>query len=93
MRGKAEYHHLEKRPDKESRELFVRGRGIRCSTIWHDRYVSRFPPAQIAKDRDIPVEAVYEALGYCEENWETICMEKDIERKRLEEEGLLEAPG
>ena len=52
MNTKAEYQHLEKRPDQRSRELFIRGTGIRASTIWHDRYISRFSPAQIARDRD-----------------------------------------
>ena len=90
MTTKAKYQHLEKRPDKRSRELFVRGTGIRASTVWHDRYVSRLSPEQIAKDRDIPIGAVYEALAYCQENWEVICHEKDLERQRLEQKGFFE---
>ena len=90
MNTKAEYQHLEKRPDKRSRELFIRGTGIRASTIWHDRYISRFSPAQISRDRDIPLEAAYEALSYCQENWESICLEKDMERQRLEQKGFFE---
>lgn len=92
MKTKAKYRHLERRPDKRSQELFVRGTGIRASTVWHDRYVSRFPPDQIAKDRDIPVEAVYEALAYCQENWESICQERDQERQRLEQSRFFEEP-
>ncbi|MGH7966864.1 MAG: hypothetical protein ACRERD_34415, partial [Candidatus Binatia bacterium] len=79
------------RPDKRSRELFVYGTGVRTSTIWHDRYISRFSPDQIAKDRDIPLEAVYEALAYCQEHWERICREKDRERQRLERQGFFTA--
>ena len=85
---KARYQHLQKRPDKKSQELFVGGTGIRASTVWHDRYVSRLSPNQIANDRDIPLEAVYEALAYCQENWESICQEKDLERQRLEQKGF-----
>ena len=62
------------------RELEVRDAGIRASTLWHDRYVSRLRPLDIAGDRDIPVEAVYEALDYCQENWEAICEVQDRER-------------
>ena len=87
---RANYRYLEKRVDKRSQELFVQGAGIRASTIWHDRYVSRLPPEKIAQDRDIPVEAVYEALEYCQENWERICEEKDLERQRLEQRGFFE---
>lgn len=88
MATTAEYQHLENRPDKSTRELCVRGTGIRASTIWHDRYVWRHTPAQIAQDRDIPLEAVHEALVYCQENWEIICEEKESERERLDKAGL-----
>jgi uncharacterized protein (DUF433 family) len=88
MATKAKYQHLEKRPDKRSQELFVRGTGIRASTIWHDRYLHRHSPDQIAKDRDIPTQAVSEALAYCQEHWEIVCQEKDFERQRLEQQGF-----
>jgi uncharacterized protein (DUF433 family) len=84
------YVHLEKRSDKRSPELFIRGTGVRASTVWHDRYVSRVHPEQIAKDRDISAEAVYEALTYCQENWEIICREKDQERQQLERKEFFE---
>ena len=90
MTTEATYRHLERRSDKRSRELFIRGTGIRASTVWHDRYVSRLHPSRIAKDRDLPVEAVYEALAYCQENWEFICQEKDLERQRLEQRGFFD---
>jgi uncharacterized protein (DUF433 family) len=78
------YRFLDSRPDKKSEELFVQGTGIRASTIWHDRYVSRMTPDQISSDRDIPLDAVYEALAFCQEEWENICREKDSEHQRLE---------
>lgn len=90
MSTRAAYRHLESRADKRSRELFVRGTGIRASTVWHDRYISRQHPDQIAKDRDIPLTAVYEALAYCQENWESICREKDREREHLRRLGFFE---
>lgn len=87
------YQYLEQRPDKKSQELFVRGTGVRATTVWHDRFISRFSPDQIAHDRDLPLEAVYEALAYCQENWESICKEKDAERQWLEKEGFFREPG
>lgn len=86
------YQYLDQRPDKKSRELFVRGTGVPASTIWHDRFISRFSPDQIARDRDLPLEAVYEALDYCQGNWESICREKDLERQRLEQKGFFQQP-
>jgi hypothetical protein len=74
------------------RELEVEGTGIRASALWHDRYVSRLRPSEIAEDRDIPVQAVYEALTYCRENWEAICKERDAERGQLEWAGFFNPP-
>lgn len=78
------YRFLDSPSEKNSEELFVRGTGIRASTIWHDRYISRMTPDQISSDRDIPLEAVYDALAFCQEEWESICRQKDSERQRLE---------
>ncbi|HJX11607.1 MAG TPA: hypothetical protein VJ733_14060 [Candidatus Binatia bacterium] len=90
MKAKAKYLYLETRSDKRSREMCLRGAGVRASTIWHDRYISRMEPKQIAKDRDIKLEAVYEALEYCQENWASICHEKDRERGMLEQRGFFQ---
>ena len=90
MKAKAKYLYLKTRSDKRSREMCLRGAGVRASTIWHDRYISRMEPKQIAKDRDIKLEAVYEALEYCQENWAIICQEKDRERGNLEQRGFFE---
>ena len=90
MKVKAKYLYLETRSDKRTGEMCLRGAGVRASTIWHDRYISRMTPNQIAKDRDMKLEAVYEALQYCQENWEIICQEKDREREMLERRGFFE---
>ena len=41
METQTTYGYLEHRPDKRTRELFIRGTGVRASTIWHDRYIAR----------------------------------------------------
>ena len=73
-----------------SGEMRIRDTRIRASSIWHDRYISRLAPDQIAVDREIPLEAVYEALSYCQENWEGICRANDLERQQLESIGFFE---
>lgn len=82
------YLYLEHRPDKRTQELFIRGTGVRPSTIWHDRYISCMTPHQIAQNRDLPAAAVLEALAYCQDHWEVIRAEKDAERAWLEEQGF-----
>jgi len=88
METQTTYIYLEHRPDKRTQELFIRGTGVRASTIWHDRYIARMTPHQIAQDRDLPAAAVLEALGYCQDHWDVICAEKDAERAWLEEQGF-----
>ena len=82
------YSYLEPRPDKRIQELFIRGTGVRTSTIWHDRYISRMTPHQIAQNRDLPEAAVLEALAYCQDHWDVICADKDAEHEWLEEQGF-----
>ena len=84
------YTHLEPKPGRRSAEFFIRGSRIRAPTVWHDRYVSRMTPVQIAADREISVDAVREALRYCQKHWETICEGKDAERERLQNLGFFE---
>ncbi len=90
MESKSRYRYLEPRSDKSTKELFVRETGIRASTLWHDRYISLLHPKEISADRDIPLEAVYEALEYCLEQWEDICREKDAERVYLTRMGFFQ---
>jgi uncharacterized protein (DUF433 family) len=84
-----QYRYLIERPDKGVQELYIRGTGIRASTIWHDRYISQMHPRAIAQDRDLPAEAVYEALAYCQEHWDVICQAKAQEHAWLQERGFL----
>ena len=88
METQTTYKHLVQRSDKQAQELFIRGRGIRASTIWHDRYISCMPPDRIASDRELPLEAVLEALAYCQEHWEQICADKEEERTWLAEQSF-----
>ena len=88
MKTQTNYSCLEARPDKQTQELFIRDTGVRASTIWHDRYISRLTPQQIAQTRELAEEAILEALAYCQAHWDVICSEKDAERLWLEEQGF-----
>ena len=63
METQTTYIYLEHRPDKRTQELFIRGTGVRASTIWHDRYISRMTPHQIAQNRDLPDSGRVGSLG------------------------------
>jgi uncharacterized protein (DUF433 family) len=88
METQTTYIYLEHRPNERTQELCIRGTGVRASTIWHDRYISRMTPHQIAQNRDLPIAAVLESLVYCQDHWDVICDAKDAERAWLEAQGF-----
>jgi uncharacterized protein (DUF433 family) len=63
--------YLASKPRSQYRQLFVRGRNIAAWTLY-SMYVGGEEPAMIpqaiAADFDLPLEAVQEAIRYCESN-------------------------
>src|SRR5690242_936934 len=81
--------YLEPRPGSFYRQLFIKGRRLMARTLY-GRYMSEEEPwtlEQIAAEYDLPLEAVKEAIAYCETNAPEI--EQDFRR----EEALMEATG
>ncbi|MBW3539275.1 MAG: hypothetical protein KY476_03320 [Planctomycetes bacterium] len=70
---------LDRKPGSVYKQLFVKGRNVAARTLY-GRYLSEEEPRtaeQIAADYDLPLEAVLEAIAYCEsdppeivEDWE-----------------------
>lgn len=69
------------------RQLFVRGR-IRAEVLYRET-VGREPltPAEVAKEYDLPLEAVHEAIEYCVKN------EALLGEERSREEAWIRASG
>lgn len=83
-----EYRYLTENPRSTYKQLFVKGTRIRARVLygWYacDEPMS---PAEIAADYGLPVEAVEEAIRYCESNPPEL--REDYQR----EEALLAATG
>jgi hypothetical protein len=70
MNTSTTYQYLEPRPGSSYKQLFIKGTKF---PAW-DIYSAAYPrgdeddrtPEQVTEDRGIPVEAVYEAIRYCE---------------------------
>jgi hypothetical protein len=64
------YRHLEPRLGSSYKELFIKGTKFRASQVYSAAYQrgdeDDRTPEQVAEDYGIPVEAVYEAIRYCE---------------------------
>jgi uncharacterized protein (DUF433 family) len=87
---KSRYEHLENRPGSFYGELFVRGLNLRASRLVAWMEAEGLTPAQAAADRDLPVEAVLEAIDYVKENAQLIARELEREHLLLRDRGLLE---
>ena len=83
------YQYLERDPKSSYRQLSVKGRRIRARTLY-GCYVSQEDPRtpeQIAEDYDLPLEAVKEAIAYCESN------PPELLEDQRREDALAEASG
>ncbi len=84
-----QWKHLEPRPKSAYQQLFVRGTRIRAEVIYW-LYVSDdepMSPMAIAKEYSLPVEAVQEAIAYCDSK------PREIDEDCRREEALMEATG
>ena len=84
------YQHLEPRPGSNYRQLFLKGRRIRAAVV--DEAIhgpDPFTPEEFAKEYQVPLEAVLEALDYVAQNRPLIEQERDHEAARLRARGLL----
>lgn len=73
------YQHLERRPDSNYKQLFVKGVRIRAEVLYREAVAEKRTPEQIARDYRLPVEAVREAIAYCENNPDVL--REDYERE------------
>jgi uncharacterized protein (DUF433 family) len=89
MATSTQWKYLERDPKSSYTQLSIKGRRIRARTLYGS-YMSAEEPMtieQIAEDRNLPIEAVREAIAYCETN------PPEIERDFQYEEAMMEASG
>lgn len=86
------YQHLEPRPGSNYRQWFLKGRRIRAAVV--DEAVhgpDPFTPEEFAREYQVPLEAVLEALDYTARNRPLIEQERERGAARLRAQGF-EAP-
>lgn len=88
-----QYAHLAPNPKSAYRQLFVKGTRIRAR-ILYGWYACEEPMTaeEIATDYDLPVEAVREAIAYCESNPPEL-LEDDAREEALMEASGMNDPG
>jgi uncharacterized protein (DUF433 family) len=89
MSANPTYKHLARKPKSVYKQLFVKERWIAARTLYgkYAREESPMKPEEIAADYDLPLEAVQEAIAYCESN------PPELAEDYAREEALMEATG
>src|SRR6266404_5273659 len=83
------YKYLTRKPKSVYKQLFIKDRWIAARTLY-GRYMSEempMTPEEIAADYNLPLEAVLEAIAYCESN------PPEILQDWAREEAVMEATG
>ena len=87
-----EYQHLEPNPKSSYRQLFLKGTRIRAWVVYCDHVAQDMTAEEIAADRDLPVEAVREAIAYCASNPPAVRGDLIREEEHMRAAGMFE-PG
>ncbi len=86
--SKTQWQYLEPRPSSWRKQLFFKGRRLRPFTVWSSMLVEEMTPEETAKDWDLPLAAVEEAIEYCQTHQDLLKREAEEERRYLEERGI-----
>lgn len=81
--------YLAPNPKSKYKQLFIKGRRIRAEVLygWHKCAEPR-TPQEIADDYQLPLDAVLEAIAYCDSNPSEIKEDHDREERIMEATGM-----
>lgn len=87
------YTHIASREGSRYRQYFIKGRNLRAETLYRATVgpESR-TPEDVARDYDVPVEAVREAVRYCLDNASLLEREREEDWAESRSRGLDAAP-
>jgi uncharacterized protein (DUF433 family) len=93
MSARVQYQHLEPRPGSNYRQLWVKGRHMRAEVLYR-LTVGAEPrtPEEVARDYDLPVAVVHEAIDYATHNQALLAAERAREEDRMQQLGLHKPP-
>jgi uncharacterized protein (DUF433 family) len=85
-----EWKYLERRPGSSYQQLCIKGKRIWAWTLYCEFMSEKEPrtPAQLAADFDVPLEAVQEAIAYCQADPAEIREDKRKDDLRAEATGM-----
>src|SRR5271165_6715177 len=88
-----DYIHLAQREASRYQQYFVKGRNFRAETLYRATVGPEpMTPDEVARDYDLPVEAVHEAIQYCVRNAGLLQKEREEDWAESRSLGLIIAP-
>jgi uncharacterized protein (DUF433 family) len=85
--------HLAPREGSGYQQYFVKGRNLRAETLYRATVGPEpMTPDEVARDYDVPVEAVREAIHYCVRNAALLRREREEDWAQSQSRGLVAAP-
>lgn len=82
------YQYLGPKRGSMYRQYFVKGRGIRAASLYHAlQEPDAMTPEEAAADWSVPVEAVYEAVDYCQKHQDVLRQDWEEEEALMKERG------
>ena len=95
--NQTQWKYLEAHPGSSYKQLFLKGTRLRAEIIADEMEDSEQDdpktPEKIAAYRNLPVEAVREAIAYCESNPPEIEEDHRREREFFQAQGVIDAEG
>jgi uncharacterized protein (DUF433 family) len=93
MANESQYKYLGPRYGSSYQQYFVKGRRIRAEVLYDDTLEPEArTPEEVAADYDVPVEAVYEAIRYCQENEDVLDRDREMELASIRAHGWDKPP-
>jgi len=83
-----DWQYLVKRSHPWRRQLYIKGRKLLASTIWQDILSNQMSNEEAADNWDLPLDAIYEVIRYCESHQELLKLEADEEQYCLTTKGV-----
>jgi uncharacterized protein (DUF433 family) len=92
-----QWKHLESHPQSSYKQLFLKGTRIRAESIYAQVADGDPPPTttpeEIAEYMNLPLDAVREAIAYCESDPPGLREDHRRQREYLQAKGLMDAEG
>ena len=83
-----QWQYLEKRLHPWRQQLYFKGKKLKAFDVWMDMMVNKDTPQEAAENWDLSLDAVMEAIEYCQTHQELLNQEAEEERLYLEERGI-----